>query len=147
MLEHTSVNDIIRDLDSLTQLIQNSEYEYPKSKFIYKYHDGTYFVGLDANNKSFAPTRIDTDYYTRLEEFKAQFERSLSDTLKCEFWYEIDTLGNVKNIEIVEHATETIDEAVKEFYSSFRFIPANDGTQKLNYRNNDVIYFLGKRKK
>lgn len=147
MLENAPISEITRDLDSLTQLDRNSDYEYPKSKYIRKFHDEFYSVGVDANNKSFAPTRIDTNYHRRLEEFKVQFEESLSDTLKCEFWYEIDTLGNVKNVEIVEHATEKIDKAVKEFYSSFRFIPANDGSQKLNFRNNDFIYFLGKQNK
>jgi len=147
MLEQAPVSEIIRDLDSLTQLDSNYDYEYLKSKSIKKFHDGFYSVGVDANNKMFTPIRIDTNYHPKLEEFKTQFEESLSDTLKCEFWYEIDTLGNVKNIEIVVHATEKIDKAVKEFYSSFRFIPANDGSHKLNFRNNDFIYFLGKQNK
>lgn len=147
MLRHTPVSKIIRDLDSLTATKNNSGYDHPKSKFIRRYHDGIFSVELDSNNNGFVPIRIDTGYITKLAEFKNKFEEHLSDTIRCEFWYEIDTLGKVNNIEIVHHATEIIDEAVIAFYASFSYMPANDGVKKLNYRNNDVVYFLGKRQK
>ena len=147
MLAHAPADAIIRDLDSLAQLNQHSGYECPLSKYIYAYHDDTYFVGLDARNKSLAPTRLDTNYYAKLEKFKAQFEEHLSDTLECEFWYEIDTCGIVTNIEIVHHATNAIDEAATDFYASFEYVPANDSRKKLKYRNIDSMYFLGRQKK
>jgi len=145
MLEHTKNKEgIIRDLDTLTtRKNHNSKYEYPKSKYLREYHDGKFYVGLDDNNRDFAPKRIDTSYYEKLEKFQAKFNPKLTDTIKCEFWYEIDTLGNISNIEIYHHSTPTIDSAVVDFYSSFIYTPANDGIKKLEYRSNNFIYFLG----
>ena len=101
MLEHTKdLNAILHDLDSLINDKNDIEYDYPKSIYISKYHDDKYFVGLDSNNRDFAPKRIDSTYYEKLEDFKARYNSKLSDTIKCEFWYEIDTFGIVNNIEI-----------------------------------------------
>lgn len=145
MLKHTTNKEgIIRDLDSLTTKKNNkSKYDYPKLKYIREYHDEKFYVGLYANNKDFAPKRIDTSYFDKLEKFQAKFNHKLSDTIKCEFWYEIDTLGNISSIEIYHHSTPIIDSAVVDFYSSFTYTPANDGFKKLEYRSNDFIYFLG----
>lgn len=146
MLKHTiNKEEIIKDLDSLTtEQCNKSKYEYPKSKYIREYHDGKFYVGLDANNRDFVPKRIDTSYYNKLEKFQSKFNPKLSDSLKCEFWYEIDTLGIVRNIEIYHHSTPLIDSAVVNFYSSFTYMPANDGINKLECRSNDFIYFLGR---
>lgn len=149
MLANTpNTNGITKDLDSLfIGKQERAKYEYPKSKYISEYHDGKFYVGLDANNKDFAPKRVDTTYYDKLNKFQAQFTTEITDTIKCEFWYEIDTLGHVNNIEIYHHATPLIDSAVIEFYSSFKYIPANAGVIKLDFRDNDNIYFLGTKKK
>ena len=147
MLENTShKTKIISDLDSLNTKKETTEYNYPKLRLIQKYHDGKYFVGLDANNKNYAPLRIDSTYYDKLDELIIQYNSKLTDTIRCEFWYEIDTLGNVYNIEVYHHATLKIDSAVIEFYKSFKYIPANDGIKKLEFRSNDFIYFLGSKK-
>ncbi len=145
MLSHTPNKiEIINDLDSLTMRIhKRSKYEFPKSKYIREYHDGKFYVGANAKNKNFAPKRIDKSYYDKLDEFKTKFTSELTDTIKCEFWYEIDTFGLVQNIEIYHHANPIIDAAVIDFYSSFNYIPANDGINKLEFRGEDVIYFLG----
>lgn len=147
MLAHTpNIENIIRDLDSLTNMGKKSSHKYPKSIYISEYHDGKFFVGLDANHKEFAPKRIDTTYFNKLEEFRNRFNAKLSDTMKCEFWYEIDTFGKVQNIEIYHHSNPMIDSEVIDFYKSFIYLPANDGKKKLEYRSTDFIYFLGTKK-
>jgi len=147
MMEYTPKKEnIIRDLDSLTTSNKQSSYEYPKSIYIREYHDGKFFVGLDANHQEFAPKIIDTTYYNKLEQFQNRFNSKLSDTIKCEFWYEIDTFGQVQNIEIYHHSNPMIDSEVIDFYKSFIYLPANDGKNKLEYRSSDFIYFLGTKK-
>jgi hypothetical protein len=148
MLEHTpNYKDIIMDLDSLTALRNNNGFEYPKSKYIRQYHDGKFYIGFNANNMEFAPKRIDTTYNDKLKEFQEKYNSELTDTIRCEFWYVIDTTGTVSDIEIYHHSTPLIDLAVIEFYSSFMFEPANDGETKIEFRDNDFIYFLGTMKK
>jgi len=145
MLDYTTNKEgIIRNLDSLTAgKNKNQNYDYPMSRYIKEYHDGKFYVGLDAHNQDFAPKRNDPSYFEKLDKFQERFNHKLTDTIKCEFWYEIDIFGNVSNIEIYHHSTPTIDSAVAEFYASFIYTPANDGINKLEYRSNDFIYFLG----
>ena len=143
MLQHTKNKDQIqKSLDSLILEYHGNKNHFLTPVFGYKFHDGKYYISPVKHNK-YAPRRIDTTFYAQLDKFQSAFISEIYDTVKCAFWYEIDTTGVVKNVEVYHHINPKIDSAVVKFFKSFKYTPAHNGKEKLMYRNDDFIYFLG----
>lgn len=137
---------ILNDIDSISLL--KFESEQPEFLVTFnKFHDGKYDIMLNSKSKKYMPIPKDSLFDYKLDCLIGSFSSEINVGLECEFWYDIDILGNMQNIEFITHSTPEIDNEIISFFKSTKFRPANNGKKNIEYRGLKKLYINSVTKK
>lgn len=125
---------IDKEIDSLVNLTRNYG-----SLF---YYDSLLYDAYREKNTKIAKV-IDEDLYYKLSDSLSKTFKSSMDSF-LEYWYVIDTLGNLKEVELINcNCSDDIEKKIFKTFKSIKWEPAVYHGKKVEYRNQNSVFVKG----